>query len=75
VLTAHPLQPLPAHVQNVLPLAAWLATNAVLFASTETKSRFPTFAAYGAAPEQDGVPGHGGLDPDHTLLVTADDAT
>ena len=74
-MTAQLLHPLPVHVQRVLPLAALLATKAVLFASVETKSRLATFIAYPLPPEHVGDPGQGGFDPDHTLLVTADDET
>ena len=79
VLTAHPEPQVPpgAHAQKALPFAAWLATKAVLLASVETKSRLPTFVAvpFGVPELHEGVPGHGGFEPDQTLLVTAEDAT
>jgi hypothetical protein len=77
VFTAHEVQLAPEQVQKVLPFVALFATKALLLELVETNGRFETFAAYPfAEPElQVGDPGHGGLDPDQTLFVTAEDDT
>ena len=73
-----PEAPVPVvEVQKALPFEGLFATKAVLLGVVDAKTRLPTFIAVPlpAPPLHDGVPGQGGVEPLHTLLVTALDDT